>query len=75
MILYSNKITLGAVLLQLHYFYALSSIKHIWNKIGRKVGMLLKTLMNLKQLRDALPVSWDDIPQDIIVHLIRSMPK
>ncbi|CAH1990109.1 unnamed protein product [Acanthoscelides obtectus] len=46
----------------------LSPIEHVWDMMGKR-------LLNLQPLREALVVAWNEIPQEDIDHLIRSMPR
>ncbi|CAH1988070.1 unnamed protein product [Acanthoscelides obtectus] len=46
----------------------LSPIEHVWDMMGRR-------LLNLQPLREELVVAWNEIPQEDIDQLIRSMPR
>ncbi|CAH1976468.1 unnamed protein product [Acanthoscelides obtectus] len=52
----------------------LSPIEHVWDMMGRRLLNLQRLPQTLESLREELVVAWNEIPQDDIDHLIRSMP-
>ncbi|CAH1997565.1 unnamed protein product [Acanthoscelides obtectus] len=53
----------------------LSPIEHVWDMMGRRLLHLQRPPQTLKALREELVVAWNEIPQEDIDHLIRSMPR
>ncbi|CAH2006703.1 unnamed protein product [Acanthoscelides obtectus] len=53
----------------------LSPIEHVWDMMGRRLLNLQRPLQTLEALREELVVTWNEIPQEDIDHLIRSMPR
>ncbi|CAH1956399.1 unnamed protein product [Acanthoscelides obtectus] len=53
----------------------LSPIEHVWDMMGRRLLNLQRPPQTLEALREELVVAWNEIPQDDIDHLIRSMPR
>ncbi|CAH1960067.1 unnamed protein product [Acanthoscelides obtectus] len=52
----------------------LSPIEHVWDMMGRRLLNLQRPPQTLEALREELVVAWNEIPQEDIDHLIRSMP-
>ncbi|CAH1996987.1 unnamed protein product [Acanthoscelides obtectus] len=53
----------------------LSPIEHVWDMMGRRLLNLQHPPQTLEALREELVVAWNEIPQEDIDHLIRSMPR
>ncbi|CAH2000175.1 unnamed protein product [Acanthoscelides obtectus] len=53
----------------------LSPIEHVWYMMGRRLLNLQRPPQTLEALREELMVAWNEIPQEDIDHLIRSMPR
>ncbi|CAH1967308.1 unnamed protein product [Acanthoscelides obtectus] len=53
----------------------LSPIEHVWDMMGRRLLNLQRPPQTLEALREKLVVAWNEIPQEDIDHLIRSMPR
>ncbi|CAH1989820.1 unnamed protein product [Acanthoscelides obtectus] len=53
----------------------LSPIEHVWDMMGRRLLNLQRPPQTLEALREELVVAWNEIPQEDINHLIRSMPR
>ncbi|CAH1981761.1 unnamed protein product [Acanthoscelides obtectus] len=53
----------------------LSPIEHVWDMMGRRLLNLQRPPQTLEALREQLVVAWNEIPQEDIDHLIRSMPR
>ncbi|CAH2011182.1 unnamed protein product [Acanthoscelides obtectus] len=53
----------------------LSPIERVWEMMGRRLLNLQRPPQTLEALREELVVAWNEIPQDDIDHLIRSMPR
>ncbi|CAH1977625.1 unnamed protein product [Acanthoscelides obtectus] len=53
----------------------LSPIEHAWDMMGRRLLNLQRPPQPLEALREELVVAWNEIPQEDIDHLIRSMPR
>ncbi|CAH1958407.1 unnamed protein product [Acanthoscelides obtectus] len=53
----------------------LSPIEHVWDMMGRRLLNLQRPPQTLEALREELVVAWNEIPQEDIGHLIRSMPR
>lgn len=53
----------------------LNPIEHIWDQLGKRVRNALVPPVNLEQLSELLIQEWNQIPQDSIQNLIRSMPR
>ncbi|CAH1977241.1 unnamed protein product [Acanthoscelides obtectus] len=49
--------------------------RHVWDMIGRRLLNLQRPPQTLEALREELVVAWNEIPQEDIDHLIRSMPR
>ncbi|CAH1998073.1 unnamed protein product [Acanthoscelides obtectus] len=48
---------------------------HVWDMVGRRLLNLQRPPQTLEALREELVVAWNEIPQEDIDHLIRSMPR
>ncbi|CAH2013856.1 unnamed protein product [Acanthoscelides obtectus] len=53
----------------------LSLIEHVWDMMGRRLLNLQRPPQTLEALREELVVAWNEIPQEDIDRLIRSMPR
>ncbi|CAH1998257.1 unnamed protein product [Acanthoscelides obtectus] len=53
----------------------LSPIEHVWDMMGRRLINLQRPPHTLEALREELVVALNEIPQEDIDHLIRSMPR
>ncbi|CAH2009467.1 unnamed protein product [Acanthoscelides obtectus] len=53
----------------------LSPIEHVWDMMGRRLLNLQRPPQTLEALREELLVAWNEIPQEDIDRLIRSMPR
>lgn len=53
----------------------LSPIEHVWDIMGRRLQNLPNPPQTLAALCHEVQVAWDEIPQEEIDHLIRSMPR
>ncbi|CAH1978256.1 unnamed protein product [Acanthoscelides obtectus] len=53
----------------------LSPIEHVWDMMGRRLLNLQRPPQTLEALREELVVAWNELPQEDIDHLIRSMPR
>ncbi|CAH1953450.1 unnamed protein product [Acanthoscelides obtectus] len=51
----------------------LSPIEHVWDMMGRRLLNLQGPPQTLEALREEVVVAWNEIPQEDIDHLIRSM--
>ncbi|CAH1994188.1 unnamed protein product [Acanthoscelides obtectus] len=49
--------------------------RHVWYMMGRRLLNLQRPPQTLEALREELVVAWNEIPQEDIDHLIRSMPR
>ncbi|CAH1987993.1 unnamed protein product [Acanthoscelides obtectus] len=49
--------------------------RHVWDMMGRRLVNLQRPPQTLEALREELVVAWNEIPQEDIDHLIRSMPR
>ena len=52
----------------------LNPIEHIWDIMSRSIHQLHVAPQTVQELADALVQVWEEIPQETIRHLIRSMP-
>ena len=48
-------------------------MEHLWDIMFQSIRCCQVAPQTLQELRDALTQTWEDIPQDAIHHLIRSM--
>ena len=53
----------------------LNPIEHVWDTLGRRIAGRPSPPTTLPQLRIALMEEWPCIPQELINHLIASMPR
>lgn len=53
----------------------LSPIEHVWDMMGRRLRTLVRQPQTLDALRHELQVAWDELPQEDLNHLIRTMPR
>ena len=53
----------------------LNPIEHIWDIMSRSIHQRHVTPQTVQELADALVQVWEEIPQETIRHLIRSMPR
>ncbi|CAJ0924595.1 unnamed protein product [Ranitomeya imitator] len=53
----------------------LNQIEHIWDIMFRTIHQRHVTPQTVQELADALVQVWEEIPQETIRHLIRSMPR
>ncbi|CDQ71979.1 unnamed protein product [Oncorhynchus mykiss] len=53
----------------------LNPIEHIWDIMSRSIHQRQVAPQTLQELADALVQVWEEIPQETIRHLIRSMPR
>uniref|UniRef100_A0A674F3R5 Tc1-like transposase DDE domain-containing protein n=1 Tax=Salmo trutta TaxID=8032 RepID=A0A674F3R5_SALTR len=53
----------------------LNPIDHIWDIMSRSIHQRHVAPQTVQELADALVQVWEEIPQDTIRHLIRSMPR
>ncbi|CAH1969158.1 unnamed protein product [Acanthoscelides obtectus] len=53
----------------------LCPIEHVWDMMGRRLLNLQHPPQTLEALREELVVAWNEITQEDIDHLIRSMPR
>lgn len=53
----------------------LSPIEHVWDMMGRRLNNLQQPPQTLAALRHEVKVARNEIPQEAINHLIRSMPR
>ncbi|CAH1964740.1 unnamed protein product [Acanthoscelides obtectus] len=53
----------------------LSPIEHVWDMMGRRLLNLQRPPQTLEALREELVVAWNEIPQEDIDHLTRTMPR
>lgn len=53
----------------------LNPIEHLWDLLDRRVRKRPHPVQTLQQLKEALIEEWDNIPQEDIRRLIRSMPR
>ncbi|CAH1972192.1 unnamed protein product [Acanthoscelides obtectus] len=54
---------------------AVSPIEHVWDMMGTRLLNLRRPPQTLEAFREELVVAWNEIPQEDIGHLIRSMPR
>uniref|UniRef100_A0AAZ3QUN9 Tc1-like transposase DDE domain-containing protein n=1 Tax=Oncorhynchus tshawytscha TaxID=74940 RepID=A0AAZ3QUN9_ONCTS len=54
---------------------ALNPIEHIWDVMSRSIHQRHVAPQTVQELVDALVQVWEEIPQETIRHLIRSMPR
>ena len=52
----------------------LNPIEHIWDIMSRSIHQRHVAPQTVQELADALVQVWEEIPQETIRHLIRSMP-
>lgn len=52
----------------------LNPIEHLWDQLGTSIRRQQKPPSDLQELRTALVREWDQIPQNRVANLIRSMP-
>ncbi|GFU37949.1 DDE_3 domain-containing protein [Trichonephila clavipes] len=57
------------------YSLDLNPIEHVWDMLSRRIAARQPSLTCLPELRRALLDEWCNIPQDLIVNLILSMPR
>ncbi|GFU71608.1 transposable element Tcb2 transposase [Trichonephila clavipes] len=57
------------------YSVDLNPIKHVWDKLGRRIAAHQHSPTGLPELRKELLDEWCNIPQDQIDNLILSMPR
>ena len=53
----------------------LNPIEHIWDIMSRSIHQRHIAPQTVQELADALVQVWEEIPQETIRHLIRSMPR
>jgi len=53
----------------------LNPIEHIWDIMSRSIHQRHVAPQTVQELADALVQVWEEIPQETICHLIRSMPR
>ncbi|KAI3354147.1 hypothetical protein L3Q82_018486, partial [Scortum barcoo] len=53
----------------------LNPIEHIWDIMSRSIHQRHVAPQTVQELADALVQVWEEIPQETIRHLIRSMPR
>ena len=53
----------------------LNPIEHIWDIMSRSIPQCHVAPQTVQELADALVQVWEEIPQETIHHLIRSMPR
>uniref|UniRef100_A0AAZ3RBZ6 Tc1-like transposase DDE domain-containing protein n=1 Tax=Oncorhynchus tshawytscha TaxID=74940 RepID=A0AAZ3RBZ6_ONCTS len=53
----------------------LNPIEHIWDIMSRSIHQCHVAPQTVQELADALVQVWEEIPQETIRHLIRSMPR
>ena len=53
----------------------LNPIEHIWDIMSRSIHQRHVAPQTVQELADALVQVWEEIPQETIHHLIRSMPR
>uniref|UniRef100_A0A8C7QJN8 Tc1-like transposase DDE domain-containing protein n=1 Tax=Oncorhynchus mykiss TaxID=8022 RepID=A0A8C7QJN8_ONCMY len=53
----------------------LNSIEHIWDIMARSIHQRHVAPQTVQELADALVQAWEEIPQETICNLIRSMPR
>ncbi|KAI4897740.1 hypothetical protein NFI96_018834, partial [Prochilodus magdalenae] len=56
-------------------FPDLNPIEHIWDIMCRSIHQRHVAPQTVQELADALVQVWEEIPQETIRHLIRSMPR
>ncbi|KAJ8277547.1 hypothetical protein GJAV_G00076470 [Gymnothorax javanicus] len=57
------------------YLGDLNPIEHIWDILSRSIHQRQVAPQTVQELADALVQVWEEIPQETIRHLIRSMPR
>lgn len=53
----------------------MNPIEHLWDKLKRRVRAHIPAPANLRELENAVLTEWENIPQNAIQDLIRSMPR
>lgn len=53
----------------------MNPIEHLWDQLGRRIRSRNPVPDNLEELSAALIEEWNNIPQDDVSNLIRSMPR
>jgi len=53
----------------------LNPIEHVWDKLGQLIKKRNPAPTTFQELRSALTEEWDNIPQEYIDSLIKSMPR
>lgn len=53
----------------------LNPIEHVWDYLKRNVQRRIPAPRNLREHENAVITEWEQIPQDFIQNLIRSMPR
>jgi len=53
----------------------LNPIEHLWDQLGQRIRNRMNPPVTIRELEDALVEDWQQIPQESIRRLIRSMPR
>lgn len=51
----------------------LNPIEHVWDMLGRRLRSKIPAVQNLEEVRTALLEIWENLPQELVDNLIRSM--
>lgn len=53
----------------------LNPIEHLWDELSRRIKRKINPPTTLSELRIALVKTWEEIPQEVVANLIKSMPR
>jgi transposase len=53
----------------------MNPIEHVWDELGRRIRHRENIPETIPSLRIALQEEWEQLPQDVIANLIRSVPR
>jgi hypothetical protein len=53
----------------------MNTIEHVWDFIGRKINQRNPKCQNIDELRTAILQEWQQLPQERLRRLVRSMMK
>jgi len=51
----------------------INPIEHVWDMLGRRLRSITSAVQNPEQVAAALVEIWDNLPQDMIDNIIKSM--
>jgi len=53
----------------------INPIEHVWDMLGKRLRFITPAVQNPEQVAAALFEIWDNLPQDMIDNVIRSMKR